>query len=758
MGRYIYAGLAFSPKQPILATTSARDKQVNLWRYEISALPEEVSNLSPIRYKNAKIALVGDTGVGKSGLNLVLTGQKFAPTESTHARRISSLDVTQVVLPSGHLELRERLLWDLAGQPGYRIIHQLHLDDISVSLLVFDSRSEVDPFAGVRHWNRALMQAARLGPQPEKSPSRILVAARCDRGPLSISDPRLQRLQTELDIKEFVQTSAKDGTGIDELQQKIEKMTDWSGLPSVSSNEIFQKIRAFIVSERTQGRLLTTVGDLRRDFLQSVSENEGDPKDIAMDFSACIGRLQAVGLLRRFSFGDLILLRPELLDAYASSILFAAKQEPDGMGCILEDDVRACRFKIDAEQQIDDASSEKLLVLATIEDLLLHEVAFREPAETGALLVFPSQLTRENPALPDPPGKETVLEFQGGVLNIYAMLIVRLSHSGIFLTAEMWKNAATFSAKSGGTCGVFLTETGEGAGTITLFYDSNAGPLTRLQFGNYVYTHLVRRALPNSVTRSTVITCPRQDCGTAIDDEIVRKRLSRGFDWVACNVCDTKIPLLREVDAYKDKSAAAVDEIDRKAKEQQLIDTTLVSASGEMQTLGFQRWVGANMSTLAIVFTDVVGSTALATEVGDEEMERIRGSHFQRTRTLLGKYSGYEIKTIGDSFMAAFRTAVAALNFCLDIHKNSGHESISVRAGVHVGPIHIEEEDAFGAMVNYASRVQARAKGAEIWVSDRAHEDILAERAKAHKDLDWIRHPNCVLKGFKGKQRLWSLK
>ena len=73
------------------------------------------------------------------------------------------------------------LLWDLAGQPGYRLVHQLHLNEIAVALLVFDSRSETDPFSGVKHWVRALAQARRL--EETVVPLRTyLVAARADRG------------------------------------------------------------------------------------------------------------------------------------------------------------------------------------------------------------------------------------------------------------------------------------------------------------------------------------------------------------------------------------------------------------------------------------------------------------------------------------------------------------------------------------------------------------------------------------------------
>ena len=147
-----------------------------------------------------------------------------------------------------------------------------------------------------------------------------------------------------------------------------------------------------------------------------------------------------------------------MLDAYASSIINAAKEEPDGLGCIAEEDARIGRFRMSEDERIGDKEQERLLLLATIENMLLHEIALREHAEDGSVLVFPSQLTREHPDFPDPPGKAAVFTFEGPVMSVYATLSVRLSHSSIFHKKAMWKNAATFSTLVGGTCGFFLRE------------------------------------------------------------------------------------------------------------------------------------------------------------------------------------------------------------------------------------------------------------------------------------------------------------
>jgi class 3 adenylate cyclase len=182
----------------------------------------------------------------------------------------------------------------------------------------------------------------------------------------------------------------------------------------------------------------------------------------------------------------------------------------------------------------------------------------------------------------------------------------------------------------------------------------------------------------------------------------------------------------------------------------------LDSVRDTARNTGFKSWAGAPKTTIAVVFTDIVGSTALGNEVGDEGMAAVREAHFRQGRGLIRKHRGYEIKTMGDAFMAAFHTAVEALDFALELSASTGHELVRIRAGIHVGPVRIEEEDAFGAVVKYAARVESWAKVPEIWVSARVKQDIDHEKARAHRSLRWMEHVDCELKGFPGKHSLWS--
>jgi WD40 repeat protein/class 3 adenylate cyclase len=748
---YLYAPLAFSPRMPQLAVGGAEDKVIDIWDTTELERGRGRAQTRTTFYRNAKVALLGDSGVGKSGLGLVLSGNQFAATESTHGRRIWVLETDKVKAGLNRYEIREVVLWDLAGQPGYRMIHQLHLDDVSLALILFDARNELDPFSGIRHWHRALQQTKRTSQQDA---AEILVGARIDRGPVGVSSERIDSLLKELGLTAFQATSAKEGIGITALSDLIRTSINWDLVPSVSSNTLFQQIRKFLLKQKSKGVVLATTDELRRQYAEQHRLTRDRADSLRDEFVTCMSRLQALGLIRRFTFGNLVLLQPELLDSYASSIVFAAKDEPDGMGFIPEETVKLGKFRIPTEDRLKDTEAERLLLVATLEDLVRHEIAFREPSNDGLLLVFPSQLTRENPELPDPPGKFSDISFEGAPTNIYATLVVRLSHSGIFKKHEMWRNATTFKTHAGATCGVFLTTTEDGVGKVSIFFDQLANEEIRLQFEDFVHRHIIQRCIPSSVAKSRVVTCPDPTCSLPVSRTAVQKRRDRGFNWMDCNVCGTRISLDEPSEIVTVQETTAL--IERAATKRRNVETGLVSASGEMETRTFKQWLGATTGMLALVFTDLVGSTPLGLEIGEEQMSEIRRAHFGHAQKSIKSLDGYFIKTIGDSVMAAFRTANAALDFALSMHRDPGAPGLRLRAGIHVGPVEIDNEDAFGIMVNYAARVVSVPVDAEIWMSDRAHSDVMQRKAKKHTSLTWSEHKR-ELKGFSGEQTLWSV-
>jgi hypothetical protein len=453
-------------------------------------------------------------------------------------------------------QTQEVLLWDLAGQPGYRLVHQLHLNEVAVALIVFDSRSETDPFSGVKHWVRALAQARRLEGTAAVPMRTYLVAARADRGGVAVTRERIQGMLDDFGLDGFFETSAKEEWQVTELASVIRNSIDWDSQPMVSSNALFQSIKNFLLEEKEQGRLLSTTADLFNAFRRTHSKLAGQP-DLSASFDVCVGRVESRGLITRLHFGDLVLLQPELLDSYASAMIQAAKEEPDGLGFVPEEEALQGRFRLPETERVSDRRQEKLLLIATVEELLRHEIALTETTDRGVDLIFPSQFTREQPDAPDIPGKQVVITFEGPLRNIYSRLAVRLSHSMLFKRREMWHNAASYTATDGGTCGIHLRELDEGRGEFALFYNEQAGPIVRAQFETYVHDYLQLRALPGSVTLRRIQVC--LSCGYTLDDQLVRRRLERGATTIRCPDCEQSVISLVDAELLASVGAALDD-------------------------------------------------------------------------------------------------------------------------------------------------------------------------------------------------------
>lgn len=576
------AGLAFHPSRLLIAAKADFKRRIDC--FLIDEILRSVGLASDSRrYVNAKVVLLGDTGVGKSGLGLVLSGQAYQPTDSTHGRNVWTFDSQQVVVPGSGKQTREVLLWDLAGQPGYRLIHQLHLGEVAVALVVFDSRSETEPFSGVKHWVRALAQARRIEGDAAIPLRAYLVAARADRGGIPVTRERIEAMVAELGLDGFFETSAKEGWQVTELTAAIRDGIAWDRLPMVSSNALFESIKHFLVEEKERGRLLATADDLFRGFQRAEPALAGE-NDLRASFGACVGRVESRGLIRRLQFGDLVLLQPELLDAYASALVQAAKDEPDGLGYIGEDEVLAGRFRMADSERINDKGQEKLLLIATVEELLRHEIALRETTDRGVDLIFPSQFTVQRPDAPNIAGRALVFAFEGPLANIYATLAVRLSHSSLFRRQAMWQGAATYTATGGGTCGIAMREIDEGRGELAVFYDYCASEVVRLQFETYVFEHLQLRALPGTVTRRRVRDCPA--CGYVLPDDLVQGRIERGGATIRCPMCDeSTINLIGgEISAGAE---AAVAVMDRSADERRDSGVAATRLKGKIETADF---------------------------------------------------------------------------------------------------------------------------------------------------------------------------
>lgn len=178
------------------------------------------------------------------------------------------------------------------------------------------------------------------------------------------------------------------------------------------------------------------------------------------------------------------------------------------------------------------------------------------------------------------------------------------------------------------------------------------------------------------------------------------------------------------------------------------------------ETQNLVEWAGGReRSILAITFTDIVGSTSLTRQLGDQAMRKVLGAHFRQSSRLIATKGGRWIKSLGDGDLAVFGNVEAALAYAVALQTNPGHTVLDsrIRAGIHVGVVDLLLNDIRGNAVNFASRVSSTTKAAEIWLSAQAMGQLVDLNAEEHSNLRWQDHPGVALNGFEGEYTLWSL-
>jgi adenylate cyclase len=165
---------------------------------------------------------------------------------------------------------------------------------------------------------------------------------------------------------------------------------------------------------------------------------------------------------------------------------------------------------------------------------------------------------------------------------------------------------------------------------------------------------------------------------------------------------------------------------------------------------------------VTIFFSDIENSTALNSELGDEEWVKLLAAHDRLLHTYVERHRGLIVKSQGDGYMVVFSTPELALGASLDIQRALSAKRqrsrrlrrtpVRVRIGLHTGTAIEKEGDYFGRNVAMAARVTAMADGGEILVST----DI-AERLADSTQFAFIEEDTVELKGLPGEHQLFSV-
>jgi WD40 repeat protein len=476
IGEASYLGnLAVHPNRPVMAARGWNHDEINIWDLDLARLRGAEPEVPTFFYVNAKAVLLGESGVGKSGLGIRLAEGEFRLSDSTHGTQFWYFPTEQLSALPENIQA-ELTLWDLAGQPEYRLTHQLFLDDLDAALLLFDCSDPSEPFRGVPYWAKVLKK------QAPPHALKFLVSSRCDVSPVTVDRREINRFLAEYGMDDHFRTSASTGEGVEKLFQRLLSGIPWERLPRTSTPRLFQLVREFLLEQKMAGKTLLSMEEVG----QAAGERFPERAATAAELDTVVKLLQSRGLVYRLEPRpevSLVLLKPELINQYGSSIIQAARNHPLGIGSVAERDVLFGNLAFPFPRL--DHAEEALVLQATVELLVSHDLCLREMG----YLVFPSQINVTRNPDAAPPPTEVAYRFSGSIETIYASLVVRLSYTHDFQREDQWKYAVEYSRR-GVRLGFAIQQVEEGTGELDIYFYPGLSDFDRVTFIRFVTDHL----------------------------------------------------------------------------------------------------------------------------------------------------------------------------------------------------------------------------------------------------------------------------
>lgn len=167
--------------------------------------------------------------------------------------------------------------------------------------------------------------------------------------------------------------------------------------------------------------------------------------------------------------------------------------------------------------------------------------------------------------------------------------------------------------------------------------------------------------------------------------------------------------------------------------------------------VGSRRASEPERALATILFTDLVGSTERAAELGDRAWRALLERHDAAVRRQLAVHKGREVKTMGDGFLATFDGPARAIRCAQSLQDELDALGLEVRAGIHTGEVELIGDDVGGMAVNIGARIGALAGPGEVLVSSTVRELVVGS------GLEFAERGVEKLKGAPGEWRLFAI-
>jgi len=525
---------------PTFASTG-KDNTIYIYDIDYETFVEKKSIKETIQYTTAKIVLVGDSGVGKTGLGWRITHNEFKEHASTHGQQFWMAPDLSNKREDG--TECEAVLWDLAGQHLYRSIHSIFLDNVDTSIILFDPTNRQDPLKGAQYWLEQLKGKKKLPPS-------VLVGARIDRGTSVLSQQELDQFCQKHGISGgYIGTSAKSGEGLNTLIETLKKQIPWDQMTTTITTVTFKRIKEFVLSLKEnpdRKGVLVQPSELRK----QLESTDKDWQFSDAEMMTAAGHLENHGyisILRNSTGDEFILLAVDLLVNLASSIILEAEKHPKELGAVNETDLLRGRYQFDELKGLEQ-EEQQILIDAAILRFLEHNICFRQTLENDSLLIFPNHIKQKRPLESNIQSMEgTSYIVRGSIENLYARMVVLLGYTHSHTRLNQWQNQAQYTTQEGHICSFKLIEDNEGEIEFVLQYSKNMPEEERNDFQelfeHFLYQHKV------DVTAYPSVLCPN---GHIQERATVIKRLRDGKETVHCYECGekTRLPIPAEQKAF----------------------------------------------------------------------------------------------------------------------------------------------------------------------------------------------------------------
>jgi GTPase SAR1 family protein len=567
------SALALNPHSSVAA--SSNGSNIALWDIVIDLLASPIGET--VRYTTAKIALVGDSGVGKTGMGWRLAHGTFKDHPSSHGQQ--SWVVRELAMTRADGTLCEAVLRDFAGQPDYRLTHAVFLGDVDLALVVFDPTGRQEPLKGVVYWLNQLAYSKR-------PPHTILVGARIDRGSLTMTQEDLEQFCHARGVTGgFVLTSASTRAGIPELLERIRDQIPWDEMIQTVTTATFKRLKEYVLrlKENVDQRDVLVTPSKLHEMVQAAQPQEQFSHEELITAVKHLEHHGYVTLLRTSSGEEIILLAPDLLIQLAASIPLEARRNTKGLGALDEARLLRCGYDFPETAHLHRQET-KVLLDATTERFLERNLCFRERFADQLLLVFPSLINQKRPPRED---IDTVEGFSylvtGAVETVYPALVVLLGYTNTFTRTNQWQDQAEYEMGPGEVCGFRQINEREGQVELELYYGSECAPDTRVLFQALFERFLRHRDV--AVTRVPPVNCRK--CGYRQPREEVVKRLTSTKLFLHCGDCGTRIDLRDVVELKISRSEQERVEWERAVTDSRTsFETVLVRVKGIVRDRG----------------------------------------------------------------------------------------------------------------------------------------------------------------------------